>query len=144
MIKALQRFFCFTVLLFLPLHLAAAENLTFKEMYAGASARGLQLSEKLQSLNGKEVRMAGFMAPPLTPTIKFFVLSEIPMSICPFCSTDADWPENIVVVELKKPVVALPFDAPIIVTGTLDLGSKIDPETGFVSLVRIRAKTVTK
>jgi hypothetical protein len=88
--------------------------------------------------------MVGFMAPPLKPTLAFFVLTQIPMSICPFCSTDADWPSNIVLVKLGDPVTALPFDQPIRVTGLLELGTQVDAETGFVSLVRIRADTVEK
>lgn len=119
-----------------------ATPLQFDEMYSGASARGLQLSDKLIGLDGKTVQMTGFMAPPLKPTIAFFVLTQTPMAICPFCSTDADWPNNIVVVKLSEPVTALPFDQPISVTGTLEVGSQVDEETGFVSLVRIRASKV--
>lgn len=115
--------------------------LTYKEMY-NVTSRGLQFSNKLNSLKGQQVKMLGFMAPPLTPTINFFVLAEEPMAICPFCSTDADWPDNIIVVKLDKPVVALPFDRPITVEGTLEIGSEVDVETGFVSQVRIRAKKI--
>ena len=115
----------------------AAASLSFGQMYAGSTVRGLVLSDYLQSLAGQEVEMTGFMAPPLTPTITFFVLTEVP-----FCSTDADWPNNIVVVKLQEPVVALPFDAPITVRGSLELGSAVDAETGFVSLVRINAYSV--
>ncbi len=88
--------------------------------------------------------MTGFMAPPLKPTLAFFVLTQVPMAVCPFCSTDADWPNNIVVVKLKEPVTALPFDQPIRVTGILELGNELDAETGFVSLVRIQADNVEK
>ncbi|MDR1509698.1 MAG: hypothetical protein LBS53_08670 [Synergistaceae bacterium] len=119
--------------------LAGAEKVSFGEMYGGASSLGITLSEKLKSLEGKAIVMEGFMAPPLKPTLSFFVLTRIPMSICPFCSSDADWPYDIVVVRLERPVTALPFDRPIRVEGILELGSEIDSETGFVSLVRIRA-----
>ena len=74
--------------------------------------------------------------------VVWFVLTREPMSICPFCSTDADWPADIVVVQLSEPVVALPFDRPISVTGTLELGTEVDAETGFVSLVRIQAQSL--
>jgi hypothetical protein len=111
----------------------------FGEMYDGVSSLGLILSEKLRSLEGKAIVMEGFMAPPLKPTLNFFVLTRIPMSICPFCSSDADWPYDIVIVRLDRPVYALPFDRPIRVEGVLELGSDVDPETGFVSLIRIRA-----
>lgn len=122
----------------------AAETLRFSEMYAGASPLGIVLSEKLKALEGRTVVMEGFMAPPLKPTLSFFVLTRVPMSICPFCSTDADWPYDIVLVHLKKPVVALPFDRPIRVVGRLELGTKTDAETGFVSLVRIYADSVSE
>ena len=118
----------------------SAEELGFDDLYASVSARGVVLSDKLRACEGRSVSMVGFMAPPLTPTINFFVLTREPMSICPFCGSDADWPVDIVVVKLTEPVKALPFDSPIKVTGTLELGSEVDGETGFVSLVRIRAE----
>ena len=120
----------------------AAELLKFGEMYAGVSVLGLTLSDKLLALEGKEVIMEGFMAPPLKPTLSFFVLTRVPMSVCPFCSSDSDWPYDIVVVYLDKKVTALPFDRPLRVEGRLELGTKTDPETGFVSLVRIHAQRI--
>ena len=114
-----------------------AQTLSFDDMYAGASAEGLILSDTLKNANGTTVTMQGYMAPPLKPSINFFVLTQKPMAVCPFCSTDADWPSNIVVVYLENPVTALPYDQTITVTGTLSVGSYVDSETGFVSLVRI-------
>ena len=86
--------------------------------------------------------MQGYMAPPLKPSINFFVLTETPMAICPFCSTDADWPSDIVVVYMDDSVTALPYDQDITVTGQLEVGSYVDGETGFVSLVRLRGAEV--
>jgi hypothetical protein len=40
---------------------------------------------------------------------------------------------------VENPVTALPFDRPIHVEGRLELGTRVDVETGFVSLVRIYA-----
>lgn len=117
-------------------------ELRFDELYSSVSSRGVILSDKLVSNEGNSVSMVGFMAPPLTPTINFFVLTREPMSICPFCGSDADWPTDIVVVKLDEPVTALPFDSPIKVTGTLELGTEVDQETGFVSLVRIKAENL--
>lgn len=135
---ALQPLF-FVIFLLASTPSLALEMLHFDEMYAGASSQGIVLSEKLKSLDGKEVLMEGFMAPPLKINSKFFVLTRVPMSMCPFCSSDADWPYDIVVVYLEKSVIGLPFDRPIKVRGSLELGSSIDEESGFVSLVRIRA-----
>lgn len=119
-------------------------RLAFDELYSKATSLGLSFSDKLQSLQGRRVQMTGFMAPPLKPTLSFFVLTQTPMSVCPFCSSDADWPNNIVVVILPEPRDALPFDQPVTVTGILELGSQLDEATGFVSLVRIRADHVEK
>lgn len=119
-----------------------AASLEFNEFYSGASALGLEISPKLENLKGKKVQISGFMAPPLKPTLSFFVLTKVPMSICPFCSTDADWPNDIVLVKLSKAVTALPFDRPITVTGQLEVGYQMDEETGFISLVRIVADNV--
>lgn len=123
-------------------HTAFANWLSFGDMYAGATSEGLILSDSLLSLNGQTVTMQGYMAPPLKPSINFFVLTETPMSICPFCSTDADWPSDIVVVYLDDAVTALPYDQDITVTGQLDVGSYVDGETGFVSLVRLLGSEV--
>lgn len=121
---------------------ANAASLDFSDMYSGASSEGLVFSDTLNSLNGSEVTMTGFMAPPLEPSINFFVLTETPMAVCPFCSTDADWPYNMVVVYVNGSVDALPYDQEVTVTGTLDLGSYMDGDTGFVSQVRLLDATV--
>lgn len=121
---------------------ANAASLDFSDMYSGASSEGLVFSDTLNSLNGSEVTMTGFMAPPLKPSINFFVLTETPMAVCPFCSTDADWPYNMVVVYVNGSVDALPYDQEVTVTVTLDLGSYMDGDTGFVSQVRLLDATV--
>lgn len=121
---------------------AEAEELSFDEIYSGWSADGLTFSDKTISLEGGTVTVSGYMAPPLTPTIHFFVLTEVPMSVCPFCSSDADWPDNIIVVKVDDPITALPYDTPITVTGTLEIGSETDEETGFVSQLRIHANSI--
>lgn len=119
-----------------------ADDISFDELYSDWTAEGLVLSDKTLSLEGQTVTMTGYMAPPLTPTIHFFVLTEVPMSVCPFCSSDADWPDNIIVVKLSEPVTALPYDSPISVTGTLEIGGEVDEETGFVSQLRIAADSI--
>jgi hypothetical protein len=116
----------------------AEDAITFDELYGKISVLGLEFSSKVKQLNGQAVAMRGFMAPPLKAEAQFFVLTEVPMSICPFCSSDADWPDNIVVVYLdEKQTFTQPSQA-IEVRGTLEMGSWTDPDTGFVSLLRIR------
>jgi hypothetical protein len=111
--------------------------ITFDELYAARGVLGYKLSGKVLALAGKPVAMRGSMAPPLKAEADFFVLTRDPVSICPFCSSDADWPDDIVVVYLSRAATFVQQGRPIEVTGRLEVGSKIDPATGFVSLLRI-------
>ena len=120
---------------------AATDTLTFDELYGKISVLGLEFSEKVKSLAGRRVTMRGFMAPPLKAEASFFVLTEIPMALCPFCSSDADWPDNIIVVYLGEKQTFVQPNAIIEVDGVLEYGSWTDPDTGFVSLLRLRDAT---
>nr|WP_258158687.1 hypothetical protein [Rhizobium sp. TH2] len=117
---------------------AAPTPLTFDDLYGRISVLGLEYSAKVKALAGSHVQMSGFMAPPLKAEAKFFVLTEIPMSICPFCSTDSDWPDNIVVIYLDEKQTFVQPGTRIDVAGTLEVGSWTDPETGFLSRLRLR------
>jgi hypothetical protein len=112
----------------------AAERVTFADL---AVADG-QYTEKARKLVGKTVEMHGYMAPPLKPEIDFFVLTSLPTAICPFCDAAASWPDDIVLVNLSRPVRALAYDRLLDVSGTLEIGTFTDEATGFVSLVRLR------
>ena len=116
---------------------AAPAPLTFDDLYGKIGVLGMTFSDKVKTLAGQDVTMRGFMAPPLKAEAKFFVLTEIPMALCPFCSSDADWPDNIVVIYLDQAQTFEQANALIEVAGRLETGSWTDPETGFVSLLRI-------
>nr|WP_319519739.1 hypothetical protein [uncultured Martelella sp.] len=124
-------------LAFRSAHAATAE-LAFDDLYGTFSPLGLEFSDKVKNLTGEKISIRGFMAPPLKAEAQFFVLSEIPMALCPFCSSDADWPDNIIVVYLDRKQTFVQPNQMIEVTGTLDRGSWVDPETGFVSQLRLR------
>lgn len=119
----------------------AGETLGFGELYKSFGVLGLEFSDKVKRLNGQDVAVKGFMAPPLKAEANFFVLTEIPMSLCPFCSSDADWPDNILVVYLAEKQTFVQYNAPIEAQGVLEYGSWVDPETGFVSQLRLRGAT---
>ena len=116
----------------------APERLGFDDLYAAWSVMGLRFSDRVKAMAGQQAVMTGFMAPPLKADGTFFVLTREPMSLCPFCSTDAEWPPDIVVAYLKAEVAPSRFDAPIEVVGRLEIGSWTDPETGFVSQLRLQ------
>lgn len=127
----------------LPAHFLTAQAaevaapLSFAELYKSRTVLGMAYADRTVALGGKLVVLPGYMAPPLKPESAFFVLTRTPVSICPFCSSDADWPADIVVVYLKDAVGFVQDGAAVSVTGVLQLGSKRDPETGFVSQLRI-------
>ncbi len=82
--------------------------------------------------------MIGYMAPPLKPEVKFFVLTRLPMATCPFCNDAADWPTDLVLAYSQGPLTVVRFSDLIRVEGTFETGFVTDPDTGFVSFVRLR------
>ncbi len=116
---------------------ATASNLGFSELYVSRGALGLEFSEKVNTLNGKTVAVKGFMAPPLKAEASFFVLTREPVSLCPFCDSDKDWPTDILVVYLSRDQAFVQNNQTIEVTGRLEVGVKVDPETRFLSRLRL-------
>jgi hypothetical protein len=112
-------------------------QLQFDQLYKSFGVRGYEFSDRLMALKGKAVDMRGFMAPPLKPESHFFVLTGEPLALCPFCQSDADWPADIVVVYLKRASALVGGGEPVTVSGRLEVGSWTDPETGFVSQIRL-------
>jgi hypothetical protein len=120
-----------------------APLLRFDELYAGMSPLGLQFSPRVQALRGQRVRLRGFAAPPLRADASFLVLTRQPMSVCPFCASDADWPADIVVVYCREPSL-IPGGKALLAQGQLETGHHIDPATGFVSQLRLRGAELTR
>lgn len=119
---------------------AAPEALKFRDLYV----RGRELTEKAKALAGQEVRMIGYMAPPLKPEIDFFVLTKLPMSTCPFCETEAQWPDDIVLALTDRPVEPIRYTDLIRATGVFETGFETDPDTGFMSFIRLRGARYEK
>jgi hypothetical protein len=116
---------------------AEPPRIGFGDLYKSFGVLGLEFSDRLVALRGEQVAMRGFMAPPLRAESDFFVLTREPLALCPFCSSDADWPVDIVVVYLGRQETPTNPSDRIEVTGKLEVGSWVDPESGFVSMIRI-------
>lgn len=117
-----------------PAHaLAGGSPLKMRDLYLKDGS----FSELAQALEGTRVDVYGFMAPPLKANSSFFVLTKMPMSVCPFCETEAEWPDNILAVYTKRKLDLMPYNVRIQVRGVLELGGLKDPDTGFVSRVRL-------
>ncbi len=103
--------------------------------------RGGALSDMATQNKGKRISFEGYMAPPLKAESKLFVLTNIPMAVCPFCGDDAEWPDNILAIYTKRNVEYLDYNIKFVARGILELGSFRDPDTGFVSLIRLTDAT---
>ncbi|MGE0418727.1 MAG: hypothetical protein AB7O80_18140 [Acetobacteraceae bacterium] len=112
-------------------------ELKFDQLYSSIGVRGMAFSDTVRDLTGSDVRMFGYMAPPLKAESHFFVLTREPLTLCPFCQSDAEWPVDIVVVYLRRVAPLLDGGTRVLVRGRLEAGSWTDPESGFVSLLRL-------
>jgi hypothetical protein len=120
-----------------PASADAPAPLLFDQLFKSFGVRGYQFSDTLLRLAGQQVFMHGYIAPPLKPESNFFVLTRLPVAICPFCASDAEWPVDIIVVYLKNASAMVSGGEAVIVSGRLEVGSWTDPATGFVSQIRI-------
>jgi hypothetical protein len=111
----------------------AADRVTFRDLWSERA----EFSQRAKELAGKTVEMRGYMAPPLKPEVEFYVLTSTPMATCPFCDSEATWPQDIALVMLARPLKAQAYNRPISVTGILEIGTQTDEKTGFVSRVRL-------
>ncbi len=116
------------------------EPLRIRDLYN----KDLSFSPYATGHRDKEVFVRGYMAPPLKAQSKFFVLTARPMAVCPFCESEADWPDDIIVIYTDEIIDAVAFNVPIEVRGTLELGTYEDTEIGFVSRVRVTSASFAR
>lgn len=112
---------------------AGEEAVRLRELYN----KDLSFSDYANAVKGGRISLAGFMAPPLKAESTFFVLTNRPMAVCPFCESEAEWPNDIIAVYTKRVIEVVPFNVRIVTRGTLMLDTYEDPETGFVSRARV-------
>lgn len=116
--------------------------LYFWELFDGYDPdTGLILSDKAISLDGRQVTMQGFMAPPLQVDLSWFQLTLTPVGACPFCTSAQTVVPDMVTVYPVKDSVLYSLE-PVRVTGRFEVGAASDPETGMFSLARIYAQEV--
>ena len=127
-----------------PARAEAPGLIAFDGLYKSYGVRGLVFSDAVVALAGQPVRMTGYMAPPLKAESRFFVLTRQPLALCPFCQSDADWPVDIVVVYLRRAAPLVDAGTRIAILGRLETGSWTDPESGFVSQLRVMDATFGK
>lgn len=119
-------------------------DLKFRELFKlPIGPRGLEPSEKLIGLNGKSVRMVGYMAKEENPTAGLFILSPLPVNLGDEDESFADdLPANAVYVRLDSTNNnVVPYLAGLIkLTGILQVGFAQEVD-GRVSTVRLLLDT---
>ena len=124
----------------LPPLSADVTELKFNEFFVNpVGPRGLELTAKLRDLEGKRVRILGYMAHREAQPPGVFLLTPFPVQVHDHDNGLAeDFPASVVQVSVPtlrdQPV---PF-APglMLLTGTLSLGNRAEPD-GRISLVRM-------
>lgn len=124
-------FFIFLLVLFVNFNGTAQEQLTWED-FADISFEPVynqkydmdflmpKFGEKIQSYQGKEIRIKGYFL-DISGSGEVFLVSQNPMASCFFCG--AAGPETIVEVNFKeKP--SFKTDEVVVVTGKLDLNVK--------------------
>ncbi|PWV98781.1 hypothetical protein DFR52_10470 [Hoeflea marina] len=111
----------------------ADDTIRLRDLYN----KDLSFSGYALEREGERVSISGYMAPPLKAESHFFVLTNRPLAVCPFCETEAQWPDDILAVYCKRVIEVISFNTRIVTRGKLELGTFTDPETGFVSRVRL-------
>jgi hypothetical protein len=115
----------------------AAEPLSFHEFFE-PSAQELRPSARLLNLNGKRVRLIGYMAQMDDPPKGGFYLCGSPVFAAEGGAGTADLPPDAVLVVVKSAQGQALAHMPRLleVTGVLDIGPLVD-EGGRVSRIRI-------
>lgn len=111
----------------------ADDPIKIRELYD----KGAKISSFAKANEGEYITIEGYMAPPLEAESTFFVLTKMPMAVCPFCETEADWPDDILAIYTKRTIKVRDFNVKIKVRGILKLGKFVDKNTGFLSMVRL-------
>ena len=127
-----------------PLHadsaaVAGASDLRFEEFYvAPAGPRGLAMTPKLKELDGRRVRIAGYMARQEEPAPGVFILVPFPVNIAEVADGPADdLPAAHVFVRAHSTGMVAPYKPGLILlVGTLSVGRAAEAD-GRVSWVRL-------
>ena len=119
------------------IHAEEAGPIRLRDLYN----RDMSFSDVALASQGQRIDVDGFMAPPLKAESTFFVLTKMPLAVCPFCEPGQTWPDDILAVYARRLVEVVPFNVPLRASGTLELGDYVDPELGFYSKVRLTDAT---
>ncbi len=101
---------------------------------------GLDFDSHVLAAASRLVIVTGYVAPHLQPGAPFHLVSHVPLSACPHCLGNRTLPKGTVAFYPLKENGAsyAPGADPVSLKGYLELGAKVDPQTGFVTTIRLR------
>ena len=113
--------------------------LDFDDIFASVGVLGHAFSERIASLDGRAVRMRGYLAPAGHGDGGVLVLTRTPIAPCRDCGGGHDFPDDAVFVfpaasEAQRLTPGVAID----VEGILEHGSQPVPEAEATSFVRLR------
>ena len=120
-------------------------DLKFGEIFKPVGSRGLEYTEKCKSLDGKKVRILGYMVRQSQPLPATLLLSPIPLQLHEDEYGFAeDLPATIVHVFLSQDTSENVLYTPgmLLLTGTLTIGTREEPD-GRISSVRLALDPAT-
>jgi hypothetical protein len=118
---------------------ATATDLKFREFFRmPIGPGGLEASAKLIALDGRRVRILGYMARQEKPSGAFFILAPLPVSLGDEDeSLSDDLPASVLFVHVDSASAVLAYRPGLLqLTGTLSLGP-MEESDGRVSTVRL-------
>jgi hypothetical protein len=117
---------------------ASPVRVALEDIHREPHMPGVEYSPKAQKLVGHRIRVEGFLAPHVGDrAAPFMVLAGQPMVGCPHCLGALDLPGDSLIAYFGARPGLAETGVPLAVEGVLDLGSRTDAQTGFVSNIRL-------
>lgn len=114
------------------------EAFDFDEIFARVGVLGHVFSDRIAALDGRTVRMRGYVAPAGHGDSGVLVLTRLPASPCSDCGGSHDFPHDAVFVFPDEGGPRFTPGREMEVEGVLEHGSLVLPEAEATSLVRLR------
>lgn len=122
-----------------PLAPEGVADLEWKDLFRPPGRRGLEYTDRARSLDGKKVRVLGYMVHRDKPVPGTLLLTPYPMSLPEqeYGQADELPPTTVLVSVRDRAGEAVPYTpGPLLLTGTLRLGNREEPD-GRLFAVRL-------
>jgi hypothetical protein len=124
---------------------AASPSLQLGDLYRNPDMPGVDYRPKVLAMAGQRVSVKGYVVPHTADrAAPFMIVSAEPLAGCPHCLAALDLPSDSVIGYFKEQPKLKDIGLPVMVEGTLELGSRADAKTGFVSAIRLVEASIAR